>query len=187
MDHALGKNDVFVQVNVIGAEAAQRTSTIVSGGDNPVWPISSSSSVNASAYGSDESLLFKLIEAPPSVGIEVYDEDHVSSYAVQATQDHHRGTKDRLIGGHVFEIKSKLDGRADPSEGQWSTEAWYDLKDRSDQDTGRVRVRFDWKRDPFLPPAPDPLPKEEREVFFLLDEDGKYALNLPLLLVASRF
>lgn len=159
--NALGKNDVFVQISAMGAEAAQRTSTVVSGGDDPFWSSSG-----------DETMLFKLSEAPPSIGIEVYDEDHVSSYAAQATSYHHRGTLDRSIGRHVFEIKEKLDARADPNEGQWSQEAWYDLKDSVDAPTGRVRVRFEWKRDPLLPPPPDPLPKDVREIFLLLDEDA---------------
>jgi hypothetical protein len=155
----LGKNDVFVQVNAMGAETAQRTSTIEAGGGAPVW-----------SDGDEEPMLFKLSDAPPSVGIEVFDEDHVVAYAAQATQQEHRGRDDQLIGFHVFELKSKLDRRADPLEGEWSSQTWLELSDRNGQTAGRVHVRFEWLRDSLLPPPPAPLPKQEREVCFLLDE-----------------
>ena len=156
----LGKNDVFVQVNVLGADKTMRTRTIEGGGSAPVW----------SSDREEEPMVFKLGEAPPSIGIEVFDEDHVVAYTTHATQHEHRGRDDRLIGFHVFELWSKLQRRAEPTMGDWSTDGWLELKDRTGRPAGRVRARFEWLHDSFLPPDPAPLPKQEREVCFLLDE-----------------
>ena len=59
---ALGKNDVFVQVNVLGANKSMRTRTIEGGGIAPSWP-------------DTRIMIFKLGEVAPSIGIEVFDED----------------------------------------------------------------------------------------------------------------
>eukprot|EP01045_Picozoa_sp_COSAG04_P013644 COSAG04_NODE_979_length_9034_cov_2.941354_2_plen_1608_part_00 len=114
------QNDVYVKLEVDGAEEPHRSSTIEGGGTAPVW-----------SEGAGETMTFRLGAAPPSVGIEVYDED--------------QGSADDLIGTHVLEIGVKLDMRANPKSGGWSLQNWFDIVDRRGNATGRVRLRLEWK------------------------------------------
>ena len=79
----MGHNDVFVKLQVDGVEEPHRSSTLEGGGAAPVW-----------GDGAGETMTFRLGAAPPSIGIEVYDED--------------LGSADDLIGTHVLEVGTQL-------------------------------------------------------------------------------
>ena len=111
-----GKNDVYVKVHAGAVAGPQRTETIDGGGAAPKW-----------GSGAGEELAFELTEPPPAVGIEVFDEDR---------------DRDDLIGSVVFEVGSKIGGKA------WSAEKWLELTDAKGKVTGRVRVVIFWERKP---------------------------------------
>lgn len=111
----MGKNDVYVRLNVAGSTGPQRTITIDGGGADPKW-----------GGGAGEELTFEMSEPPPSVGIEVFDEDRDA---------------DDLIGGHVFELGTKLN-----TTKEWSVERWVELTDAKDKTTGRARLALFWER-----------------------------------------
>ena len=113
----IGKNDVYVMCTVDG-ETPRRTSTIEGGGASPLWD-----------GGAGETFLFPFASPPPSLGIEVYDEDRDA---------------DDLIGKHVLELSSKLSGLNKP----WSAESWLPLEDARNKSTGRVRCTMFWEPAP---------------------------------------
>ena len=113
----LGKNDVYVKVHVGGSAGPQRTVTIDGGGAEPKW-----------GSGAGEVMTFELSEPPPSVGIEVFDEDRDA---------------DDLIGGNVFELGTKVGDRK-----EWSAERWLELTDARNKVTGKARVAIFWERKP---------------------------------------
>ena len=119
---ALGKNDVYVCANALGdPDNGQWTSTVDEGGEAPVW-----------ANGAGEVLNMWLSEPPPSVGIEVYEEDKL--------------TRD-LIGCNVIEVGTRI------GDSEWGGESWYDLTDQAKgAKTGRVRVQLRWRPAPKLDP-----------------------------------
>ena len=109
-----GKNDVYVKFRVDGAEEPRRSSTIEGGGAAPVW-----------GSGTGETMTFRLGAPPPSVGIEVFDED--------------KGSADDLIGTHVLEVGTQIGGE------EWNMEdSWLDLTSSLGKATGRVRVGVGW-------------------------------------------
>ena len=116
----VGKNDVYVRVHAHGAKTTERTTTLEDAGTNPQW---------GTEHTPGEAVTLTMAGVPPSLGIEVWEEDVVKS---------------DMIGCHVLDVGTLIDPTKNGSG--WSWDGWSSLTNyKEGKSTGEVRVRLDWR------------------------------------------
>ena len=109
-------NDPYVEVSVEGAKQRMlRSSTVHGGGANPRWQ-------------AGETMVFELLEHPPSVGLVVYDEDKI--------------TRNDVVGNAVIELGVDILGNA------WEGTQEIEITDRHGRGRGTLTCNIQWARVP---------------------------------------
>eukprot|EP01043_Picozoa_sp_COSAG02_P040344 COSAG02_NODE_3257_length_7081_cov_3.996419_3_plen_823_part_00 len=135
--NTVGSNSPYVRFRVESVDentlqrkvVERQTSTVLRGGSQPKWGVGCGIAEKWDQV-MGESVQFKMVDAPPVLGIELWNAD---------------SSGDRIIGLHMLEVGSNTMAIKDPTK-RWDSGAiWCDLQNpRTGASAGQVRVSVCW-------------------------------------------